>query len=267
MQTLPPHKVIIPMAGHSRRFRAAGYTVPKPFILIDGKTMIERVCRMFGRHDEFIFVCNREHLQANPAYRDVLANIAPHTHIVAIEPHELGPVYSALAAAPHMHDDEPVIISYCDFTMQWNYTRFLLQAAMVEGAIPVFRGFHPASLGDTYYCYVRANDNKEMIELREKQPFTNNRLMEFASTGVYYLDSWRTFKQYAREIISQGQKDAAEYYASLIYPPMVRDGRFVSVFEVEKFICWGTPQDLEEYLFWSQYFAQTQEKVAIADKQ
>jgi NDP-sugar pyrophosphorylase family protein len=250
------------MAGHSRRFQAMGYTVPKPFILIDGKTMIERACRMFGRNDEFIFICNREHLEANPTYCDILASIAPHTHIVAIEPHDLGPVYSTLAAAPYMHDDEPVIISYCDFTMQWNYKRFLLQAAMYDGAIPVFRGFHPASMGDTYYCYVRTNADKEMTDLREKQAFTNNRRMEYASTGVYYLDSWHTFKQYAQELISQGHKVASEYYASLIYPPMVRDGRSVCVFEVEKFICWGTPQDLEEYLFWSQYFAQTQETPA-----
>lgn len=35
---------------------------------------------------------------------------------------------------------------------------------------------------------------------------------------------------------------------------MIRDGKTVSVFEVDKFICWGTPEDLEEYYFWSDYF-------------
>ena len=242
------------MAGHSRRFQAAGYHIPKPFIPIDGKLMIERVCRMFSSHDEFIFICNRDHLRAEPAYREILANIAPLTHIVDIPPHELGPVYSALAADEYMRDEEPVIITYCDFTMSWNYKRFLQKAAMYEGAIPVFRGFHPASFGDTYYCYVRTNEELEMIELREKQPFTQDRTAEFASTGVYYLDSWGLFKQYAQEIMERGEKVAAEYYASLVFPPMVRDGKSVCVYEVEKFICWGTPADLEEYLFWSEYF-------------
>ena len=244
------------MAGHSRRFQSAGYGgIPKPFILIDGKPMIERVCRMFSPLDEFIFVCNEEHLQANPTYRDDLTRIAPRTHIVAIAPHELGPVYTALAADEVMQDDEPVIISYCDFTMSWNYKQFLLKAALYDGAIPVFRGFHPASFGDTYYCYIRTNDELEMIELREKQSFTANHVEESASTGVYYIDRWQTFKQYAQEIMAQGQKVAAEYYASLIYPPMVRDGKSVCVYEVEKFICWGTPEDLAEYTFWSEYFA------------
>ena len=243
------------MAGHSKRFQAAGYTVPKPFIMIDGKTMIEHVCQLFSPRDEFIFVCNREHLQAEPYYRDVLTRIAPCTHIVEVEPHDLGPVYSTLAADAYMRDDEPVIISYCDYTVLWNYRRFLHKAAMYEGAIPVFRGFHPASLGDTYYCYIRTNSDLEMLELREKQSFTANRSAEFASTGVYYLDQWRTFKKYGQELIERGEKVTDEYFVSLIYPAMVRDGQSVCVYEVEKFICWGTPKDLEEYLFWSEYFA------------
>ena len=217
--------------------------------------MITRVCRMFSPQDEFIFICNREHLQKEPRYRALLREAAPRTHIVEIEPHELGPVYSALAADEHMRDDEPVIISYCDFTMSWNYERFLLKAAMYEGAIPVFRGFHPASLGDTHYCYIRVTDDLEMLELREKQSFTNNRVEEFASTGVYYVDCWRTFKQYAHETLAGDDTVGGEFYASLIYPPMTRDGKKVCVFEVEKFICWGTPKDLEEYMFWSEYFA------------
>lgn len=255
IKTLPPQRILIPMAGHSRRFRAAGYDVPKPFIEIDGVPMIERVCRMFDPQDEFIFVCNCEHLQANPQYREMLHNATPHTHIIEVAPHSEGPVYSALAADAVMPDDKPFIISYCDLTVQWNYQRFLLKAAMYDGALPVFRGFHPASLGDTYYCYVRADENLDMLDLREKQSFTDNRMEEFASAGIYYLDSWRTFRHYAHELINKGKRVASEYYASLIFPPMVRDGKSVCVFEIEKFISWGTPEDLEEYLFWSEYFA------------
>jgi NDP-sugar pyrophosphorylase family protein len=255
MKGLPPHKIILLLAGHSRRFQAAGYTVPKPFIMIDGRPMIQRVCRMFAPEDEFIFICNQDHLTAEPHYREILAACAPRSQIVTIAPHELGPLYSALAAAPYMAADEPVIISYCDFTMRWNYNHFRLKAAMYDGAIPVFRGFHPASFGDTYYCYIRTNESEEMLELREKDSFTANRVEEFASTGVYYVDRWDTFQKYTAEIIEQELKVASEYYASLIYPAMVRDGHRVCVFEADNFICWGTPEDLAEYTFWSDYFA------------
>ncbi|MBI5787926.1 MAG: NTP transferase domain-containing protein [Candidatus Schekmanbacteria bacterium] len=247
-------KIIIPMAGHSRRFKQAGYATPKPFILIDGEPMIKRVCQMFSPSDEFIFVCNKEHL-TNQDYLKILESIVLKYHIAGIEPHEYGPTYSAMQAEPYVNPDEPVIINYCDFTVQWDYRQFLRKAELYEGALPVFRGFHPASFGDTYYAYVKANENMEMVELREKRSFTDNRKEEFASTGTYYFDAWKNFAHYARELLQTKDTVTCEYYSSLLFNPMVRDGKRVCLFEVEKFICWGTPEDLQEYLFWSDYFA------------
>lgn len=259
-------KIIIPMAGHSRRFKEAGYTTLKPFIMIDGKPMIQRVCEMFSPMDEFIFVCNREHLEEK-GYVDILEGIVHKYHIVRIEPHELGPVYSALQAGELMGEDEPFILSYCDFTMQWNYRHFLRKAAQYDGAMAVFKGFHPASLGGTYYAYLRANEVMEMVELREKQSFTENRMNEFASTGVYYIEDWKTYRHYANDLLSKKKAVGSEYYCSLIYNPMVQDGKRVCLVEVDKFICWGTPGDLEEYLFWSGYFARMAEKTASGERE
>ena len=216
---------------------------------------------MFSPNDEFIFMCNKEHL-VNENYREILSNVTQFYHIVEIEPHEYGPVYSALQAEAYIKDENnPVIISYCDFTMEWNYRQFLSKAAQYEGAIPVFKGFHPASFGDTYYAYIKANKELEMIELREKRSFTDNRSEEFASTGVYYLESWKTFSHYAKELLRNKETVSSEYYCSLLYNPMVRDGKQVCLFEADKFICWGTPEDMEEYLFWSEYFAEHAGKI------
>ncbi len=243
------------MAGHSRRFQKAGFTTPKPFIDINGKSMIERVVQMFSPQDEFVFICNKEHLE-DVLYLSVLKKVSRRYQIVPVDPHEGGPVYSALSADDYIFDkSEPVILTYCDFTMQWDYRGFLQKAAQYEGAIAVFKGFQPASMGDTYYAYLRANANMEMVELREKKSFTNNRLNEYASTGVYYVDQWQTFKKYAKEIMADNNAGLNEAYCSLIYNPMVRDGLRVCLCEVEKFICWGTPEDFMEYQFWSRYFS------------
>lgn len=249
------------MAGHSRRFKEAGYDIPKPFIMVGGQPMIARACQMFSPTDEFIFVCNKEHLLKDD-FREIISAVALNYYIVEIDPHEYGPVYSTLQAESCITDaDEPIIVTYSDFTIQWNYRQFLLKAALYEGAIAVFRGFHPASFGNTYYAYIKADKNLEMLELREKQSFTENRTEEFASTGVYYIENWRTFKHYAEELLKNSTNISSEYYCSLIFNPMVRDGKKVCLFEVDKFICWGTPQDLEEYNFWSEYFSRDAKQI------
>ena len=54
-------KVIISMSGLSRRFAAAGYTIPKFMIDVDGKKVIEHIVELYPQDSEFIFIINDEH--------------------------------------------------------------------------------------------------------------------------------------------------------------------------------------------------------------
>lgn len=263
--------IIIPMSGHSRRFRAKGYNEPKAFLRIDNSPMIHWVCRMFSpESDRFIFVALEKHLSI-PGYRDVLSSAAANTSIIGIEEHELGPVHSSLFADELIGDDEPVILSYCDGFQHWNYNRFLMQVNGYDGGMSVFRGYNyqmvstPASFGDTFYAYIRANEFMEMVELREKRSFTEVRHDEFASTGVYYMKSWELYRSHAQKLLNDGLPVGNEYYVSLIYNPFVQSGKRVVLSEVDKFICWGTPEDFEEYQFWSRHFAKKSGQFVLDD--
>ena len=51
-------QIVIPMSGFGKRFRRAGYSVPKPLIEVDGKPIIQYVIEMFPGEENFIFICN-----------------------------------------------------------------------------------------------------------------------------------------------------------------------------------------------------------------
>lgn len=247
-------KIIIPMAGQSKRFRDAGYEIPKPFLPVNGRPMIQHVCDMFGETDEFYFICDRKHLDV-PAYRDILNKIPRKHHVLGITPPPEGPVATVLHLRNAIPADEAVIVSYCDFSVRWDYRYFKQQIGEYEGAIPCFRGFHPASFGDTYYAYCRVNADNELLELREKKSFTAKRHEEFASAGIYYFDRWDSFTRHAEKALKDFKSVLPECYVSLLYNHMLAEKKKVLVTEVEKFICWGTPKDMEQFVFWSDYFA------------
>ena len=54
--------VVIPMAGRGSRFTAAGYTIPKPLIEIDGRPMIELVTENVrpAEAHRFIYICHKD---------------------------------------------------------------------------------------------------------------------------------------------------------------------------------------------------------------
>ena len=242
--------IVITLAGHSRRFKEKGYDKPKFLIDIDDKPMIYHVVRLFNPEaDNFYFVLNTEQKKEESNIIKILKSCAKNVHITEIEPHEYGPVYTALNA-DIKDSDNPVIVSYCDFFVVWNYKKFLEQSKNYSGAIASFKGFHPASFGNTYYAYTRQNENNELIELREKKSFTQNRSEEYANTGIYYFKSFNLFKKYADKLQKDGFGNLKEGYVSLIFNHLVKDGYKVKITDVEKFICWGTPEDLEEFYKW-----------------
>jgi NDP-sugar pyrophosphorylase family protein len=123
-----------------------------------------------------------------------------------------------------------------------------------DAGAPFFSGFQAASLGNTKYAYMRHN-NLNMTELKEKESFTGNRLNEPASTGIYYFKSYEYFRLIAAKLLSSKKKlPNNEFYTSLLLNEIIDEGGSVLLFKVDKFICFGTPEDLNQFNYWNSYF-------------
>ncbi len=252
-------KIIIPMSGQGSRFVRAGYQQPKPLIEVDGMPMIEHVVNLFPKETGFIFICREDHLQATNM-ESILRRIAPEGKIISISPHKQGPVYAVTRAMQEINDEEEVIINYCDFSCYWSYDDFLARTRErnADGAIPAYRGFHPHMLGTTNYAFMRHQHNW-MLEIKEKQPFTSNRMEEFASSGTYYFKKGFFVKKYFTELMEKNIHVNGEYYVSLVYNLLQRDGLHTFIYEIQHMLQWGTPEDMEAYQRWSSYFHRVME--------
>jgi len=250
-------QIVIPMSGFGERFRRAGYAVPKPLIEVDGKPIIAHVLDLFPGETDVTFVCNADHL-AEPSYRmeAILRELCPTGRILGIAPHKLGPVHAVLQAVDGLDPARPVVVNYCDFTCFWDWQDFksFVRETNCAGAIPAYRGFHPHSLGSTFYAYLR-EENGWAKDIQEKQPFTDRPMDEYASSGTYYFASAALMRAYCEETLRQQIQVNGEYYASLVYKPIFADGLPVAVYPLQHFMQWGTPADLEEYQRWSRAFA------------
>ena len=249
-------RIIITFSGHSRRFKAAGYKLPKFLIKIDGQPIIKHVLNMFGDDCFFDLIFNKKQILKYPNIKNIIEEHLPKKNfrINEINSHELGPAYSVSQLKDIKHD-ENVLISYCDYLVQWNYKYFINSLKECDGAIPAFKGFHPASFGNTYYAYMKLNSNGELKELREKKSFTNQRQEEPASIGMYYFKKWSDFQFFYKQSIQDDIfKNHKEHYISLVYNQMVKNKHRIKVPFVKKFVCLGTPEDLDQYLNWHDYF-------------
>lgn len=249
--------IIIPLSGSGQRFADAGYREIKPLIPVHGKPIIEYVIDLFPGEHDFIFICRTDHLQQTPL-EQVLMNKAPYGRIVAVEPHKLGPVHAVLQAAHLFPNDEPAIVNYCDFFMHWNYGAFKQQVLKTgcAGAIPCYTGFHPHLLKpENVYAGCRVNKALQLLEIQEKHSFEADKTKGYHSAGTYYFKNGALIKKYFSELVKQNRHLNGEYYVSMVYQLLLEDKLPVEVYsDIPHFCQWGTPADLEEYLWWGGVF-------------
>jgi len=247
--------IIIPMSGIGKRFKEAGYTVPKPLIMIENKHIIHHIVNLFPGEHKFTFICNDEHLRTTDM-REILTNIVPNCSIYEVSVNNRkGPVDAVLQAQTLIDDNEEIIVSYCDYGTKWDYTAFLndIRRYDADGSIACYRGFHPHMLGSDNYAFIKETD-LFMDAIQEKKPFTENKMDEYASNGTYYFKSGKIVKKYFQELVDKNIHVNNEFYVSMVYQLMREDHLKIRIFEIEKMLQWGTPKDLEEYLVWSNYF-------------
>lgn len=253
-------QIIIPMSGLGERFIAAGYVTPKPLIEVDDLPMIQHVVNLFPGETNFYFICNHVHLE-NTNMRDILNKICPTGKIIGIDSHKKGPVYAVLKSkiCDLIDDADEVIVSYCDYGTYWDYNLFLktVRENKADGAIPCYIGFHPHMLGKDHYAYLRHKD-KWLLEIREKKPFTDDKMSEYASNGTYYYRTGEIMKKYFGILMNLNLSVNNEFYVSSVYNLLVQDEMNVLIYEIDNMLQWGTPYDLECYNVWSNYFRCTQ---------
>lgn len=249
-------KIVIPMTGYGSRFVAAGYRELKPFIPVLKKPVLQWIIDgMFPEEKNILFVCRQEHLNTIPNMREQLHKIAPTAEIFAIEKWiKKGPVFDILKASEAIEDYEPCIINYCDFYVSWDWQGIKQKIfdRGCEGCVPCYTGFHPHLLvPENFYASCLTDEEDNLIEIREKYSFELDKTRAKHSSGTYYFASGKLLKKYCMKLVESKQELNGEYYASLPYNFMVRDGLKVWIPTEIKYFCqWGTPEDMRESIYW-----------------
>lgn len=247
------------MSGMSSRFSRTGYLLPKYLLEVDGKTIIQHIIELYPRDSEFIFIVNDKNASETNILEVLKSFNLSNSRVKIIPSHKLGPVYTVSYVFDWIEPDDKVVINYCDFSIYWNFNEFeqFVNETDCDGCVICYTGFHPHMLGDDNYAFCKTDETNKILEVREKQPFTNNKMEEFASAGNYYFKKGSYIKKYFQQMMDNGINLNGEYYVSLIYNLLNKDNLNCFVYEVPNMLQWGTPLDLDMYLKWSEYYRKT----------
>jgi dTDP-glucose pyrophosphorylase len=235
--------VIITMAGEGRRFRDAGYDVPKFAIVALGRPLfawsMESLRSFIDAGARFFFVVRRADVA-----QSFIAAEAARLGIAAFDLLELdtmtdGQATSALLAGALLGDDAaPIIVYNIDTYVDPHALR--LSAVRGDGWVPCFPG-----LGDAWSFVRLDEDDGKAVEVREKQ-----RVSPHATVGLYYFSSFALYRDsYRRYYADAANLERGERYIAPMYNQLIADRRDVYIERVplQAVHPLGTPAELERF--------------------
>ena len=276
-------QVLFPMGGLGSRFADAGEPTPKPLIDLSaepGKTpyepMIGKAVSSFKRLASKIsirpiFIVRKEHNDEHKLSDKIRAlGVFTDPQFVELARNTGGAVETCMEAAPMVDPRYPIVVMDCDLYFQSaQYETKLL--ALAERAARIAGGAEPAEaeaavekegLKDVdglllffnsknkRYSYAKFQEGTESADgsfgrverTAEKDPISPNALI-----GAYGFATGAAFVKASRELLAQPldeTKGRKEYYLSLLYNFLLRDGRGVVAVRMDEYGSFGTPEEL-----------------------
>lgn len=241
-----PLHIIMPMAGEGSRFKNAGWTTPKPLIMLHGKPLFLHAIDSVKMKDvkiKYSFIIRREHINEYQLDEKIKA-ILPGSNVFSVAKTTRGAVETCLVAESAISDDESVIVMDCDLEFRSKVfnegiRRILeLPADKANGGMLVsFDSDNPR------YSYAEVDEQYRVIRTAEKQVISHHALC-----GAYFFSTGRGFLRAAHYLLDESNFDKPEYYVSLLYNYLLRNGEVVKLAPMEEYMSYGTPEELKRYL-------------------
>jgi NDP-sugar pyrophosphorylase family protein len=245
------------MAGLGQRFRSAGYELPKPLIPVDGVPMVVRAVWDYPATDRQVFVVHADHVRQFQI-DDVLRQYIPEGRIVITPVVTEGQACTVRLAADELDPDDSVLVAACDNSHLYDADEFerRTRAPKHDCLIWTYRHDSRVLRRPEAHGWVRTRGNTTDVEqVSCKRPLSATPMDDHAISGCFWFRSAEQMLGAIDDQVVAAERTGSEFYLDVTPNVLLRQGGRVGVFEVEKYIGWGTPDDLEDYQRWGRYFA------------
>jgi len=235
--------IVIPMAGEGSRFKNVGYTTPKPFIEINGKTLIEIVLENLAvPKANYYLIARSDHLALQTSQVEYLKSKYEVTFI-PIERLTEGAACTVLYGHQFINNQTPLLLANSDQFIQFDVKKYLSDCheRKLDGSILTFT--EPSQ--DPKWSYAKIDHNGLVTSVAEKIAISDH-----ATTGLYYYSQGKYFVDGAIDMIIRNDRVNGEFYTCPVYNYLISRGMKIGIYDIEptQMHGLGTPMDLNIFI-------------------
>jgi len=247
--------ILIPMAGAGSRFAKAGYKISKPMIPTTDRESGKKIPMVIAstkdipsaknKNTQIVYVDRSFHKEAG--VEEEIKKYYPQAKFITINYLTEGQASTCLLAKEYINNDEELFIAACDNGMVVDLEAF--EKAKKDADVFVISHTNDDNIERNpkahSWCLLK-DDGKTIKKMSIKTPVSDNPMQDHATTGMFWFKKGGDFVKAVEKMISMKDITGGEYYVDQAIQYAIDMGLKVQYFDV-KYICWGTPKDLEDY--------------------
>ena len=245
--------ILIPMAGAGSRFKDEGYETPKPLIpTFDRKTkqdqpmIISAVnCLPEVSDSNLIFVDRTFHKEQG--IEDTISKTWPNSQFITLDRLTEGQACSCLKAQDLIDNDSELLIGACDCGIDIDESKFNDLKNKCDCIVFTFKNNDSVCIKPDAYGWMITDEQNNITGVSIKKAISDHPEKDNAVTAVFWFKRGHDFVQAALKMIEKNDRINNEFYVDQVIKYIIDSGLSAKVFVVDKYFCWGTPKDYEDY--------------------
>ena len=151
--------------------------------------------------------------------------------------------------------ENPILISACDNGVYYNINEYnkLVEDPDVDIINWSFSNHPTSKLNPQMYAWLDVDENNYIKRTSIKKSF-NDCENKYAIIGTMLFKKGKYFLEGLDLIYKDNIRTNNEFYVDNLIVPLINKGYKIKIFNVDNYLCWGTPNDYKTYNYWLEYF-------------
>ena len=248
-------KILIPMAGAGQRFRDAGYKTHKPAIPVTDRRSGEKIPMVVAATMDLpgvaagganVCYIDRDFHKIGGVEEKILAHY-PKARFLTLDHLTEGQASTCLTAKAEIDDADSLLIAGCDNGMVIDEEAFQKACQTSDCLVFTYRHNESVLRNPDAYGWMRVDETGRITGCSIKKAISAHPLEDHAVVATFWFRHGHDFVRAAEKMIAEDDRIHGEFYVDEVVKHILALGLCAHVFEVERYIGWGTPADYEAY--------------------
>lgn len=169
-----------------------------------------------------------------------------------------GQACTCMLAEHLINNDEELLIAGCDNGMEFDAAKFNQYRTEADVLVFTYRNNESVLENPNAYGWMRADDNDNITGISIKKAISENPMNDHAVVATFWFKHGSIFVEATRKMIEENDRINNEFYVDQVIKHVMNIGYKAKVFEVDRYIGWGTPADYELYQktfeYWNGFY-------------